>query len=367
LLALEAQELGWDPDVERRRALADEAIVLARRTGDPRVLASVLRNAILAYTSPDTLARRIELSREMLQSAKAAQDPALAFWAHAVQFNLAVENAACASADRALRRMETGARELGQPLLSWNAAYSKAGWFLPREKPVAAERLIEDAFQLGQQAGEPNAALIYGLQLTYLRLYQGRGDEVVTVLETSVDNFPQVSGWRAALASTYGLIGRRAEGVVIVEVAAKNRFGDVLFDEGRTTALALYADVAFEAGLPSAARILYELMEPWSDQIVWNGAATFGHARMWLGLLAARLGWHDRAERDLAFACEFHERHGIPLWAARGYLGWADALGDRGEDARAREKAARGRDLAAEYGYEALVTRAAQTSRVNPA
>ena len=39
LLALQALELAWDPDFARRRALAEEAIELARGAGDKRALA----------------------------------------------------------------------------------------------------------------------------------------------------------------------------------------------------------------------------------------------------------------------------------------------------------------------------------------
>ena len=102
LLALEALELGWDPDVQRRRALADEAVRLARAAGDARVLASVLRNAVLASTSSDTLALRAELAMELVHTADAAQDPALEFWAQVVQFNVMVEKCDSAAAEAAL-------------------------------------------------------------------------------------------------------------------------------------------------------------------------------------------------------------------------------------------------------------------------
>src|SRR5206468_263991 len=42
LLALIAQETTWTADFERRVGLADEALDLARRSGDPMVLAAVL-------------------------------------------------------------------------------------------------------------------------------------------------------------------------------------------------------------------------------------------------------------------------------------------------------------------------------------
>lgn len=359
LLALEALELGWDPDALRRRRLADEAVGLARIAGDPLVLGSVLRNAVLAFTSPDTLDLRAQIAEELALVSKAAQDPALEFWGHVVDFNLAMEKCEAASAERALERMERGAQQLGQPLLLWNAAYSRAGWMLPRGHLAAAEELAEHAFGVGQQSGETIAAVIYGSQLSSLRTYQGRGDEVVPMLEASVAAFPRVSGWRAGLASCYCLAGRHDEAAAIVKAAAFDRFAQVNWDQGRTTALALYADAASQCGLAQEATILYELIEPWRDQLAWNGATMFGHGTMWLAMLAATAGWHDRADEHFEAACRIQEQSGLLLWLARAYLGWAEAAIRRGDRAGARDKAVLALELAREYGYGAFEARAA--------
>ena len=125
------------------------------------------------------------------------------------------------------------------------------------------------------------------------------------------------------------------------------------------TALALYADAAVLTDSSGPASILYELIEPWADQVVWNGVIGYGHARMWLGLLAACMGDHEQADQHLAFACDFQETHGLLLWAARAHLGWAEALAGRGDAARAREHAARALELSREHGYGAFEERAA--------
>ncbi len=359
LLALAAQELQWTEDMERRRALADEAVRLARDAGDARALAGVLLNAFYAYWSPETLALRVDVANDLAESATAAQDPALQFWAHVLQFDVTLETAELGRAETALQQMQVTADQLGQPILNWIAAYNQAGWAHPRGHVAQAEQLIERALQLGQQAGEPDAVLIYGAQLSAVRVYQGRGREVVATLEGTVAAYPHMHGWRAGLAHTYCLLGRQAEAAAIVERAARNRFQEVARDESCTTALALYADAAAQAELPHAAAILYELIEPWAGQIAWNGATAWGHARMWLGLLAATLGWHERADEHLSFACEFQEANGLELWAAYARLGWGEALAGRGEAVRSREQAARALELARRNGYGAFEGRAA--------
>ena len=49
------------------------------------------------------------------------------------------------------------------------------------------------------------------------------------------------------------------------------------------SALVLYADAAAQTGDADASTILYERIEPFADQIEWNAATTWGHARMYLG------------------------------------------------------------------------------------
>ena len=71
---------------------------------------------------------------------------------------------------------------------------------------------------------------------------------------------------------------------------------------------------------------------------------------MWLGLLAAALEEHQRADEHLQFACEFHETNDMPLWEARGQLGWAEAQAARGDPAAARNHAARALKLSREHG-----------------
>lgn len=66
LLALKALELQWDPDFGMRRALAEEAISLARATEDTRTLAEVLRSVFETIRAPDTLAWRSDLVEELV-------------------------------------------------------------------------------------------------------------------------------------------------------------------------------------------------------------------------------------------------------------------------------------------------------------
>ncbi len=359
LLAIKALELTWDPDFDTPRALAEEAISLARATEDARTLAEVLRNVHETIYAPDTLAWRIGLAEELSGCAAEVGDPALSFSAHDRDFNTCVERGDLERPKLALQQMQLVADELDQPAMNWVVTYFTAGWELMRGDLVAGERLFESAFQIGQEAEEPDAVLAYAAALQQARIYQGRAQEIVEMMEQSVSAYPAIAAWRAGLAATLCYLDRGAEAAKILEQAMSDRFEHVAPNAATLTALALYAEAAVQTDSSVPASILYALIEPWADQIIWNGIIGYGHARMWLGLLAACMGDHGQTDQHLAFACDFQETGGLLLWAARAHLGWAEALAGRGDAARAREHAARALKLSQEHGYGLFEERAA--------
>ena len=359
LLALKALELTWDPDFDMRRSLAEEAISLARATDDARTLAEVLGNVVETVRAPDTLAWRIGLVEELVGRAAEVGDPALQFSAHNMDFHTCVERGDLERAKLALEQLQLIAHELDQPTLKWFATFSTAGVKLMHGDLVAGERLFESALQIGQEAGQPDAVLAYAAALQQARVYQGRSGEIVEMMEQSVSAYPAIAAWRAGLAATLCYLDRGAEAAKILEQAASDRFEHIAPDTATLTALALYAEAAVLTDSSGPASILYELIEPWADQVVWNGTIGYGHACMWLGLLAGIMGDHEQADQYLAFACNFQETNGLLLWAARAHLGWAQALTGRGDATRAREHADRVLELSREHGFGAFEARAA--------
>lgn len=125
------------------------------------------------------------------------------------------------------------------------------------------------------------------------------------------------------------------------------------------TALALHAGAAAQTGSVSAAETLYELLEPWANQVIYTGVLGYGHARMYLGQLDQVLGRDELAVEHLEFACRFHEEHGLLLWAAESHLWLAQALTRRFDVDRARTHAERALELAQKHGYGVVERRAA--------
>jgi class 3 adenylate cyclase len=357
LLALEAQELSWDPDFTRRCALADESVSLARATNDPRSLAEVLRGAIFSYWAPETLDLRTSLCEELLEIV--AEDPALRQWAYDIAGHVYTERGELERAEAAFARQREVSEELGQPTLKWFASFPRAGYAHMRGNLEEAERLAEQALQIGQEAGEPDAVMFYGALFVDIRSLQGRGQEVIELLEQSVRANPGIPAWNAGLASQLCWLDRHSEAAAVLTNAAADRFERVHNDRAKLGALVLFADAAFQTRDSAAAAILAELLEPFADQYQWNGLQSYGHVRMSLALLAAVLRNDERADEHFSFACEFHEANGLTLWTARTHLGWAEALAERGDTTGAHEHATRALELSREHGNARVATRAA--------
>src|SRR5207248_583252 len=130
-----------------------------------------LRDTLLAYWSPETLHMRNGLAQELLDSAKASRDPAREFWAYHLSRVMNVESGEFDLAQVAIERLEQIAGELGQPSLSWFARWSAAGLAIARGELARGEELAGQAFQIGSDAGEPDAAMGYGAQLFSCRIY----------------------------------------------------------------------------------------------------------------------------------------------------------------------------------------------------
>ena len=336
-----------------------EAVELARDAADPRILAEVLHLAGYACWTAETLELRSALAEEMSRVVASLRDPALDYWAHYDEYHVRAERGDIPGAVAALDRWQQIADELAQPTLQAIAIRQRAGMTITRGDLAAGEQLVERAHQMGQQAAQPDAALFYGAQLAFVRIYQGRVEEVLTVIEQGASAYPGISPWRPALAEALAWLDRHTEAAAILDRAAADRFGHVSPDPNRSVALALYADAAALLRHAPAAAILYELTEQWTEQLTWSGTVGFGHARLYLGVLAAVLERHEQADRHLGFACAFHETNGLPIWAARSRLGWAEALAARGDISPARDHAARALELSRQHGYGLFEPRAA--------
>jgi class 3 adenylate cyclase/tetratricopeptide (TPR) repeat protein len=346
LRALQAMELQFDSDHQRRRRLADTALTLARESGDLHMLPYVLRDHFHAVWCADTLPARRATAEEMTELANRGNDPLARIWALDRTVHAAAEGGSLAVADDASRRLLALTQELGQPRLRWHATYYAAGLAQLRGDLDDAERLADEALALAERDGEPDGYVVYYGQIAALRSEQGRGEEVVDLLEGAVAAFPGIPAFEAGRAAILSDTGRASEAARLLEQGASQDFADMPRDQVWSTALCTWARVAAEVRFERAAAALYDLLEPCRGLLVWNGATGYGAIDCYLGMLAATLGWHERAAGHHDAATEQHRREGVTGWEARNLCWRARSLLACGHADGARAAAAQALELA---------------------
>ena len=326
LQATLAAELMFAGDWDRRRALSDEALAMARRVGDPAVLSRVLSMRFTTIWVPETLPERLANTAENLAAAESTGDPVGEF--HAVHWHAAglVEAGRVAEAMAAVERETRLAVRLAQPTARWLATYDRANLLTIAGELAEAERLAEEALQIAMASSQPDALPFYTSQLTNIRYEQGRLAELQPLIAQIVTQFAGIPAFRAvlALACVEGDLDEEARRLLVDEAATS--FAELPYDVTWLAGHVIYAEVAAHLHDATTAAMLHERLAPYADQVCFTGVSAWGPVAHHLGQLATVLGAHDEAEERFAVAAEIAEHTAAPVWLARTNLATARML-----------------------------------------
>jgi class 3 adenylate cyclase len=359
VLALLANELHYSGETARVRDLAAQAVELARSTGDEAALAYALAQAIWAITAPDTLEQRQRLIGELRHIIERVDDPRLRSLGVAVRLTASMEGGDRAEIESALAARHAVAAAVAayasEPGVRWAWLMTDAGWSLAQGDLERSELLAVEAVQAGIGT-EPDAAVIFGVQLFAVRYFQGRLAELVEQSLTLSQRAHAFAGHRAGAALALIAAHREQEAR---ELALAERLAEIPLDQGWGHGMMLWAVVCSRLGLTDRCRECYESISPFPGQLVGNGGWIVGTFDWALGILAAALQRREQADDHFAAAAEIEERLGAPLLLARTQLDWARALLARGrpEDLqRAQHMLEQAEEVAGRLGA-GLVTR----------
>jgi tetratricopeptide (TPR) repeat protein len=312
LLALLALELGWGYDATRLRELSDEALAIARATGDPAVVRDVLARRVMAIWSPASLAERLANTSELERTSRVSGDVIGEFWACFYRVAVSLEAGDGKELRRCFARANQLADEVGQPLLRWTMQVTNSWVTLLDDEVEAAEALANDALETATQLGQADALPIYAALLFGIRWRQGRLAELIRLMEAGVRNFPDMPTYQATLAWTYSESGRVDDARPLLRAALERGFAapELVW----LVTAALWAHVAATAGDTDAAGALYELLLPWREQTVFSGANAHGPVAYYLGRLAKVIGRPDDARLHLEAAIALANDIGAPFF-----------------------------------------------------
>ena len=216
LMSLQALELQLGPHHERRRALVDKALALARDAGDPRALANVLRNSMVALTGAGHASSSCARGRRGASTtAKEVRDPALRVLGggfrgqrcKALRGELEPGEGNYGRARTLADDARTAQSEVVRPLHSACEA-------LLRGDLAEAERFAEEALQAGGGAGQPDALMVYSARSLRSGSIRAAAEEIVETGRGRASRPTRRNSavWRGGLAWAYCWLGRTAEG-----------------------------------------------------------------------------------------------------------------------------------------------------------
>jgi predicted ATPase/class 3 adenylate cyclase len=358
LLGMFAAQLYWTPHRDERIAAGLEALEMAGGVGDAHSMSRALVRswAFLDSSRPN-----------MHEIARSARETIVHARSGTAEYMLALENLCAAAAvegdtDAALEyldRFATMAIEARVSGAVFRSMCFSALLAVHVGEIERAEAEVTAVLEYGNQhALEGQAISSYGGIIYNVRRAQGRGRELLPLLEGLVESQPQLPVWRIALAGACYFARRNDVLREQVEWLSADRCARVPFDlEYPVTLCGLarlspYADLAADR-----CEFIYDALTPFAGTMNYTGTSISDANDIGLACLADQLGRFDVADGHFRDAVGLADRARAVPYAAHYRYEWARALVDRGEVDRARPLLAEvaviadGRDMHGPDGY----------------
>lgn len=332
LLVMLANELLYARDEhERRLELADDALVIARRLGDPSVLDAVFDHRLGLLAGPPNVEKRLAETGELLELLEQGRVPEYRRFSFLGSRSQVLQQ---------LGRVEEGRQCLAEmrdmadadALLPRQRLFFEmiqAGWELLGGRLGAAEASVRAAFRLVKSIGVDAMGAATARQMLGVRFWQDRIDTLLEAVAFGVTINPVLRAHHAYWLLQDGRVDESAQ----VWADWDDDSIEALLAVGGTGESAVLEAAAVCAAFDGVDRcaFYYSLLEPYGDRIV-NPYAPDQPTHHYLGLLA-----NARREAELAeshFVASIDFAHGIdaPLMAARSSLELARLLVDWDRD-----------------------------------
>jgi DNA-binding SARP family transcriptional activator len=363
VLATLCSELAHGSPLDRRRALADEAIAAAESSGDDAIIVRTLNHLYIPLQVPSLLELALARTADALVRAERVGDPAQLYWAAMWRAETAARAGDIDEMDRCIQIHGSMAAQLDQPIFTWGHTFVSAMRAQLSGDTDRAEQLATKALQIGTDGGQPDAGIIFGAQLMIVSGQRGTMSELATLIEKLAAETPDIPrGLFASLLAKAHVEGDRTDQArILLDEFATEDF-DLPLDQIWLTGMVDYAEAAIECRDPKYAGPLFDRLAPWAGQLPATGASALGPVSHYLGGLLAVLGRYDEADAYFNQAAEFSDRVGAKFFAARTALSWGRMLAERralGDADKARDLFTRAHAAAAAHGYRNVERRAA--------
>jgi class 3 adenylate cyclase len=357
-----AQDIGGgdNPEEARGLLLAEEALLLARKSGDRVAIVRALAARYSISNRPETMADRLPVSTEMVKVADNSGDRELQLQAHALHLIALFDAGHLTEADTEFELTSLSARELRQPLYSWYSTIYTSTRAQMQGRFAEAEGLAAQAFAQGQGVDAQLALRCFSVQMLLIRRDQGRLAELEAQLKAFAAGNSELPVLRAVLSNVYKELRRPDEARSIFRELMPRGFSVFPSDNFRLIALAQLAEVAAYLSEEEGARLLYDALLPYADRhlAIFPSIGSLGACAQYLGQLAATLGRWEKAERHFIAALTANKDLGSKVATGRTQCAFAEMLmrrADTGDRERAGKLLEEALAVAQEIGAKAIV------------
>lgn len=285
---------------ERRAELAEGAVALARRLGDPRAVAHALAARCDTMAGPAWSERREADASEVIGCAREVGERGLELLGLRLRIVALAEQGKMAAARADMAAFEAAASTLRQPIYSWYAPLFR-GFVAHLEGDTALmRRCADEAEQVGRRAGSHNALILAAVQRSWIAIEEGRAADILRELAGLVETFAETApAGQGFLGLLPGQPAATREAALPGIEAAIATLPD---DAELISNLCLMALAAvMNDDPPWVAGVLRRALEPWADRFAIDGiaAGAIGPVTRYLGELALLEGDLTAAEAFL--------------------------------------------------------------------
>ena len=338
-----ALELIFVEDFERRGRLLDEAIALARESGDALALAQVAVISFSARPRSSWSTEQLRLDRVMYHDAREALAASGDATSQA-EADLMNGFAALACGDGAeARACVASLDERGRG--GANPTAFRMGLLLSQMMSAVEGRLVEaealsiEQWQAWQAMSVAEAVTYRSVEQFAVRREQGRLAEIVPLWRDYLAAHPRDAAAASMVAFALAASGDVDEAAVRLHDAGRAGFRDIPDEAGWPLAVAMWLETAVLVADRDATRTLYDLFAPYDGCFAGTGGISCGPAARLLARAEHLLGETETADRHFDAAIDLSRNLGSPLWIARSQLDWAETWIERGDADRARQLA----------------------------
>ncbi len=320
LLGRLATELYYTPEVDRRAALGEEAVRIARELGEPGILGVALISREAATWGPDRPpADRLAVCDEIIQLSVQSGEQLLRMEARALRIDalIVIGDIAAADEEHRLRSREAEALQMPQ-YLSDVFTYPAARALLAGDF-AEAQRLADRTVEVADPSYTETTLTLFGGQVICLHWLRGQLDGVRPMVRDFAARFPWIPAFRATEAFVQAEIGALDEARATIEELAPNNFAALPRDGIWKIGMWTLAHAVVRLEDRAWAQQIYDELLPVADCTLALGASLYlGPAATPLGLLATLLGRFDDAAAHFEAALDHTERVGArPLPRSR--------------------------------------------------